>query len=113
MGMLGFAWLLTSAPSFLPRHKLACPKKSAPKAKKMAKGKAAKKAASKGKAAANPAGKADAAGKDTKKAQVREMLRKGATLSAIIEATGWQPNTTRGFISILSGPFRDLAKNPG
>jgi Protein of unknown function (DUF3489) len=94
------------APKAATPTQKASPKKSAPKAKKTAKGKVPKKTTSaKGKTTAKPskpAGKGDETGRDTKKAQVREMLRKGTTLSAIIEATGWQPHTTRGFISILS-----------
>jgi hypothetical protein len=51
-------------------------------------------------------GKKAAAGKPregTHKAQVIAMLQRkgGATLEAIMEATGWQKHTVRGFISIL------------
>ena len=39
----------------------------------------------------------------SKKATVIDMISKknGATLQEIMDATGWQPHTTRGFISIL------------
>lgn len=39
--------------------------------------------------------------RDSKQAKVIEMLKRdeGATLSQIIEATGWQPHTVRGAIS--------------
>ena len=38
-----------------------------------------------------------------KKAEVIEMMKraKGATLPEIMKATGWQPHTVRGFVSIL------------
>jgi len=38
-----------------------------------------------------------------KKAEVIAMMKgpKGVTLAAIMEATGWQPHTVRGFVSIL------------
>jgi hypothetical protein len=41
---------------------------------------------------------------DSKKAQVIEMISKkgGATLDAIMEATGWQRHTTRGALSTLA-----------
>ena len=40
-----------------------------------------------------------------KKAEVIAMLEraKGATLAEIVEATGWQKHTVRGFVSILGG----------
>jgi len=39
-----------------------------------------------------------------KKAEVIAMMKrtKGATLAEIVEATGWQKHTVRGFVSILS-----------
>jgi hypothetical protein len=38
-----------------------------------------------------------------KKAEVIAMMKraKGATLAEIMKATGWQPHTVRGFVSIL------------
>jgi Protein of unknown function (DUF3489) len=38
-----------------------------------------------------------------KKAEVIAMIKraKGATLAEIVKATGWQPHTVRGFVSIL------------
>jgi hypothetical protein len=40
-----------------------------------------------------------------KKADVIAMMKraKGATLNEIIEATGWQKHTVRGFVSVLGG----------
>jgi hypothetical protein len=65
--------------------------------------KAAKKAkpAKKGAPAKKPAKpKAD---RTNKKAEVISMMKraKGATLPEIMKATGWQPHTVRGFVSIL------------
>jgi hypothetical protein len=62
------------------------------------KAKPAKKAGRTKKAAGKP--KADRA---NKKADVIAMMKraKGATLPEIIKATGWQPHTVRGFVSIL------------
>ena len=61
---------------------------------------------------ATPAKKAKGAKKITskpkadgtnKKAEVIAMMKraKGATLAEIMKATGWQPHTVRGFVSIL------------
>ena len=60
---------------------------------------------------AKPAKKAGRAKKPTKpkadrankKAEVIAMMKraKGATLPEIMKATGWQPHTVRGFVSIL------------
>ena len=43
------------------------------------------------------------ADRTNKKADVIAMLKraKGATLAEIMKATGWQPHTVRGFVSIL------------
>jgi hypothetical protein len=62
------------------------------------KAKTAKKASQAKKPAAKP--KTDRA---NKKAEVIAMMRraKGATLPEIMKATGWQPHTVRGFVSIL------------
>ena len=70
--------------------------KGKPKAGRKAK--PAKKARPDKKAAAKP--KADRA---NKKAEVITMMKraKGATLAEIMKATGWQPHTVRGFVSIL------------
>jgi Protein of unknown function (DUF3489) len=70
--------------------------KGARKASK--KGKPAKKASP----AKKPVGKPKA-DRTNKKAEVIAMMKraKGATLPEIVEATGWQPHTVRGFVSIL------------
>ena len=78
--------------------------------RKAKKAKAAKKARGK-KPAAKP--KADRA---NKKAEVVAMMKraKGATLAEIMKATGWQPHTVRGFVSILGskgGEKIDSSKN--
>jgi hypothetical protein len=74
------------------------PKKAAKGAKPAKKSKAAKKAAPAKKAARKP--KAD---RSNKKADVIAMMHraKGATLAEIMETTGWQRHTVRGFVSIL------------
>ena len=66
--------------------------------KRAKRAKAAKKAGRAKKPAAKP--KADRA---NKKAEVIAMMKhaKGATLGEIVKATGWQPHTVRGFVSIL------------
>jgi hypothetical protein len=79
--------------------------------RKTKKAKPAKKASPAKKAAAKP--KAD---RTNKKAEVIAMMKraKGATLPEIIEATGWQPHTVRGFVSILGskgGEKIDSSKN--
>jgi hypothetical protein len=68
------------------------------KRKPAKKTKSAKKPARTKKAAAKP--KSDRA---NKKAEVIAMMKraKGATLAEIMKATGWQPHTVRGFVSIL------------
>jgi hypothetical protein len=65
------------------------PTKKAKPAKKPARGK-------------KPAGKPKT-DRTNKKAEVIEMMKraKGATLPEIMKATGWQPHTVRGFVSIL------------
>jgi hypothetical protein len=52
-----------------------------------------------------------------KKAEVIAMMKraKGATLAEIMKATGWQPHTVRGFVSILGGKGGEQiesSKNP-
>jgi hypothetical protein len=76
--------------------KVASKKKGAPKAKKTAKG-------AKAKAAKNDNASRVGGQKGNKKAEVIAMMKraKGATLAEIVEATGWQKHTVRGFISIL------------
>ena len=67
-------------------------------ARKPKKAKPAKKAGRAKKAAGKP--KTD---RTNKKAEVIAMMKraKGATLAEIMKATGWQPHTVRGFVSIL------------
>jgi hypothetical protein len=60
--------------------------------------------------------KRDTAERTNKKADVIAMMRRkdGATLDAIVHATGWQKHTVRGFISILNskgGHRVESAKN--
>jgi len=64
--------------------------------------KAGKKVAKKARAAKKPASKPKAE-RANKKADVIAMMKraKGATLPEIVKATGWQPHTVRGFVSIL------------
>jgi len=57
-----------------------------------------------------------AAERSNKKAAVIAMMKraKGATLAEIVEATGWQKHTVRGFVSILGskgGETIDSSKN--
>jgi len=78
-------------------------KKGAPKATKTAKAASPKKGARAGKTpAAKPAAK-PAAERSNKKAEVIALMKraKGVTLAEIMEATGWQKHTVRGFVSIL------------
>jgi FtsZ-interacting cell division protein ZipA len=72
--------------------------KPAKKAKATKPAKTTKKAKPRKKAAAKPA-----AERSNKKAEVIAMMKraKGATLAEIVEATGWQKHTIRGFVSIL------------
>lgn len=44
-----------------------------------------------------------------KKAEVIAMMKRanGATLAEIMKATGWQPHTVRGFVSILGSKGRE------
>jgi hypothetical protein len=69
-----------------------------PKRKPGKKAKPAKKAGNAKKAASKP--KPERANKT---AEVIAMMKraKGATLPEIMKATGWQPHTVRGFVSIL------------
>src|SRR5260370_6315928 len=73
-----------------------------PKPAKPAKGgKPAKKAKAAKKAAGKKTG--DKGERRNKKAEVIAMMKraKGATLAQIMEATGWQKHTVRGFVSLL------------
>jgi Protein of unknown function (DUF3489) len=78
-----------------PSDPAAKPKKKAKRAKPATKGEAAKKVAKKA------GGKATE--RSNKKADVLAMMKraKGVTLAEIMEATGWQAHTVRGFVSIL------------
>jgi|SRR5208283_4960425 len=87
------------APEKPSTKKGAAQKKVAPKAQKAAKGAKPKKEAKVAKkAAAQPV-----PAPSNKKAEVIAMMKraKGATLPEIMEATGWQKHTVRGFVSIL------------
>ena len=73
-----------------------------PKPAKPAKGaKPAKRVKAAKKAAGKKAG--DKGERSNKKAEVIAMMKraKGATLAQIVEATGWQKHTIRGFVSLL------------
>jgi uncharacterized protein DUF3489 len=50
-----------------------------------------------------PASKSATEARPNKKAEVIAMMKraKGATLAEIVEATGWQKHTVRGFVSLL------------
>ena len=82
-----------SIESATPTHVVEPPKQ---KHKSAAKAKAAKKPA----VAKKSKSKAERA---NKKADVISLMKrtKGATLAEIMKATGWQPHTVRGFVSIL------------
>jgi hypothetical protein len=85
-----------------PSELAAC---SAPrKTKKAAKAAKAPKAerAPKAKKAPKPAGEPKAPGDGTAKARVIELISRkgGATLEEIMDATGWQAHTCRGFIAV-------------
>jgi hypothetical protein len=77
------------------------PTPEAAKPKRERKAKKAKPAKKAGRAK-KPASKPKTGG-TIKKAEVIAMMKraKGATLSEIMKATGWQPHTVRGFVSIL------------
>jgi hypothetical protein len=86
-----------AAPAKAPSKKGASQKKGAPTAKKSAKPAKAAKAR-----AATKKGATDT--RSNKKAEVIAMMKraKGVTLAEIVEATGWQKHTVRGFVSILA-----------
>jgi Protein of unknown function (DUF3489) len=81
-------------------HPPRVPETAKPKGARKAgkKTKPAKKAARAKKAPAKPN-----ADRTNKKAEIIAMMKraKGATLPEIMKATGWQPHTVRGFVSIL------------
>ena len=87
------------APEKAASKKGATRKKGAAKAKKSAKA-APKKEAKPPRRAAQ---KAAAEPRTNKKAEVIALMKraKGVTLAEIVEATGWQKHTVRGFVSIL------------
>ena len=80
----------------------ATPKKSAAKAKKTAK------TAKPVKKTAKPV-----AERSNKKAEVIAMMKraKGVTLAEIMDATGWQKHTVRGFVSILGSKGADTIES--
>src|SRR5229473_2790940 len=88
----------TPAADRQPRETEAKPKKPAKGAKRAKKAKRTKKVKPGKKTAGKPA-----AERTNKKAEVIAMMKraKGATLAEIMKATGWQPHTVRGFVSIL------------
>ena len=93
-------------------------KSGAHKAKKGAKGAKAKAAATKKEAKAARAKNGATEARSNKKAEVIAMMKraKGATLAEIMETTGWQPHTVRGFVSILgskAGEKIESSKNAG
>jgi len=91
------------APEAAPSKKGASKKKSATKAKKGAKDAQAKAGAPKKVAKAARQRRDAAEGRSNKKADVIAMMKraKDATLAEIMETTGWQPHTVRGFVSVL------------
>jgi hypothetical protein len=103
-----------AAPEKASSKEGASQRKNAPKAKKTGKGGKAKTAATKKEAKSPrraavqkdgraPAQKDASEARTNKKAEVIAMMKraKGATLAEIVEATGWQRHTVRGFVSIL------------
>jgi FtsZ-interacting cell division protein ZipA len=94
----------TPAAAAQPSEPEAKPKKATKGAKPAKKAKATKpaKSAKKVKPTKKAAGK-PAAERSNKKADVIAMMKraKGATLPEIMETTGWQKHTVRGFVSLL------------
>lgn len=89
------------APEKAASKKAATQKKGAPKGQKPAKGAKTKPEAKAKKAAKKTERKAAASRSETKGAKILEMIgrAKGATLAEIMNATGWQAHSVRGFIS--------------
>jgi Protein of unknown function (DUF3489) len=78
-------------------------RKSAPETEKPVKGRTRKpKATNKARGTKKPTAKPKA-GRANKKAEVIALMQrtKGATLAEIMNETGWQAHTVRGFVSIL------------
>ena len=92
-----------AAPEKPTSKKGASKKKGAPKAKRGAKGAKAKAGAPKKEGKAARPRKDATEPRSNKKVEVIAMMKrvKGATLAEIMETTGWQPHTVRGFVSIL------------
>ena len=92
------------APDKAPSKKGASRKKSSSKAKESANGAKGAAPKKKAKAARSRAPEAVSEARANKKAEVIAMMKrsKGVTLAEIMEATGWQAHTVRGFVSILS-----------
>ena len=104
------------APEKATTKKGASKKKGAPKAKKSITRAKAKSGAPKKEAKATRARKDSTEARSNKKAEVIAMMKraKGATLAEIMETTGWQPHTVRGFVSLLGskgGEKIDSSKN--
>ena len=103
------------APEKAFSKKSATKMQGAPKAKKTAKGakpKATAKKAAKAAKKATPA-KADGVREGSKTATVLALIQraKGATLVEIMDATGWQAHSVRGFISGTLGKKMGLTVN--
>jgi hypothetical protein len=93
------------APERATSKRGASQKKGAPKAKKGAKRTKAKAPVPKKDAKAAGPRKHATEARSNKKAEVIAMMKraKGATLAEIMETTGWQRHTVRGFVGILGG----------
>ena len=89
------------APEKVTSKKAASQKKSVPKDQTVAKGKAAVPKEAKAKKAAKPAKEATTPRPASKGANVLELISRanGATLAELMQVTGWQPHSIRGFIS--------------
>jgi hypothetical protein len=103
------------APEKAPSKKGASQKKGAPKATKSAKQPAPKKAAKAPWRARAKKGASEE--RVNKKAEVILLMKrpKGVTLPEIVELTGWQKHTIRGFVSLLAskgGEKVESTKNP-